>query len=231
VSFLAMSMAERGWMRVEERLSIMMDNEMAIISTWSYGLTGVLAAFFALYLASGWKVGGRSRAMFLAVSLCAVWGLLGMAFALTQNVLFLAGSMLADSLRFGGWYLFLILLMRPESADGVPSSARFGWLGGVALLLVVFGFGAQLLVVTGMDLALPAQRLSLFSIAGDERFRTVAAGATCSATSRPIFAGVSNRYVWGSAVPSCLIFTSSPMRCCSTGSTPTPSASVVSRMR
>jgi putative PEP-CTERM system histidine kinase len=140
----------------------MMDNEMAIISTWSYGLTGVLAAFLALYLASGWKVGGRSRAMFLAVSLCAVWGLLGMAFALTQNVLFLAGSMLADSLRFGGWYLFLILLMRPESADGVPSSARFGWLGGVALLLVVFGFGAQLLVVTGMDLALPAQRLSLF---------------------------------------------------------------------
>ena len=86
-----------------------------------------------------------------------------MAFALTQNVLFLAGSMLADSLRFGGWYLFLILLMRPESADGVPASVRFGWLSGIALLLVVFAFGAQLLVVTGIDLALPAQRLSLFS--------------------------------------------------------------------
>jgi hypothetical protein len=66
----------------------MMDNEMAMISAWSYGLTGLLAAFLALYLASGWKVGGRSRAMFLAVSLCALWGLLGMAFALTQNVLF-----------------------------------------------------------------------------------------------------------------------------------------------
>jgi hypothetical protein len=35
-------------------------------------------------------------------------------------------------------------------------------LGGIALLLVVFGFGAQLLVVTGIDLLLPAQRLSLF---------------------------------------------------------------------
>ncbi|MEF8722941.1 PEP-CTERM system histidine kinase PrsK [Candidatus Accumulibacter phosphatis] len=141
----------------------MMDNDMAIISSWSYGLTGLLAAFLALYLASGWKVGGRSRAMFLAVSLCALWGLLGMAFALTQNVLFLAASMVADSLRFGGWYLFLILLMKPESADGAPASARFGWLGGIALLLLAFGFGSQLLVATGIDLALPAQRLSLFS--------------------------------------------------------------------
>ena len=70
----------------------MMATNMAMIATWSYGLTGLLAAFLALYLASGWRVGGRSRAMFLAVSLCAVWGLLGMAFALTHNVVFLAGA-------------------------------------------------------------------------------------------------------------------------------------------
>jgi putative PEP-CTERM system histidine kinase len=143
-------------------LSIMMDSKMAMISTWSYGLSGLLAAFLALYLASSWKIGGRSRAMFLAVSLCAVWGLLGMAFAVTNNVLFLAGSMLADSLRFGGWYLFLILLMKPEAAAGAQFSVRTGWLGGIALLLVVFGFGAQLLVLTGVDLLVSAQRLSLF---------------------------------------------------------------------
>ncbi|EXI91006.1 MAG: Sporulation kinase D [Candidatus Accumulibacter regalis] len=141
----------------------MMATNMAMIATWSYGLTGLLAAFLALYLASGWRVGGRSRAMFLAVSLCAVWGLLGMAFALTHNVVFLAGSMLADALRFGGWYLFLILLMKPEPGDGAPARVRVGWLGGIALLLVVVGFGAQLLVVTGTDLLLPAQRLSLFA--------------------------------------------------------------------
>jgi hypothetical protein len=34
----------------------------------------LLAAFLTLYLASGWRTGGRSRAMFLAVSLCALWG-------------------------------------------------------------------------------------------------------------------------------------------------------------
>lgn len=141
----------------------MMENKMAMISTWSYGLTGLLAALLALYLAAGWRVGGRSRAMFLAVSLCALWGLLGMAFALTHNAVFLAGSMLADALRFGGWYLFLILLMKPEPTDGAPSSVRFGWLSGVALLLVVVGFGAQLLVVTDIDPWLPAQRVSLFA--------------------------------------------------------------------
>jgi hypothetical protein len=92
---------------------------MAMVSTaWSYGLTGLLAAFLALYLASGWRVGGRSRAMFLAVSLCALWGLLGMAFALTQ-MLFLAGSLLADVLRFGGWYLFLFVLMNRRPAETV----------------------------------------------------------------------------------------------------------------
>ena len=140
-----------------------MDSRMAMVSAWSYGLTGILAAVLALYLTSGWRVGGRSRAMFVAVSLCALWGLLGMAFALTHKVVFLAGSMLADALRFGGWYLFLIILMKPEQADGARWSTRFGWLGGIALLLVVVGFAAQVMVVLGIDLLLPAQRMSLFA--------------------------------------------------------------------
>jgi hypothetical protein len=49
---------------------------------------GVLAAFLTLYLASGWRTGGRSRAMFLAVSLCALWGMLALAFALTGGRFF-----------------------------------------------------------------------------------------------------------------------------------------------
>ena len=61
----------------------MMDSKMAMVAVWSYGLAGVLAALLTLYLAAGWRAGGRSRAMFLAVSLCALWGMLGLAFALT----------------------------------------------------------------------------------------------------------------------------------------------------
>ncbi len=136
---------------------------MALVSAWSYGLAGLLAALLALYLASGWRAGGRSRAMFLAVCLCALWGLLGMAYALTGQVVFYAGSLLADALRFGGWYLFLLVLMKPEAAEGERSPDRIGWLGMVALLLFVAGLGSQLLAVFGVDLMLPAQRLALFT--------------------------------------------------------------------
>ena len=80
-----------------------MDSKMAMVAAWSYGLAGVFAAFLTLYLASGWRAGGRSRAMFLAVALCALWGMLGLAFALTGQAVFLAGSLLADAPRFGGW--------------------------------------------------------------------------------------------------------------------------------
>ncbi len=136
---------------------------MALVSAWSYGLAGLLAALLALYLASGWRAGGRSRAMFLAVCLCALWGLLGMAYALTGQVVFYAGSLLADALRFGGWYLFLLVLMKPEAAEGERSPDRIGWLGTVALLLFIAGLGSQLLAVFGVDLMLPAQRLALFT--------------------------------------------------------------------
>ncbi|HRD92809.1 XrtA/PEP-CTERM system histidine kinase PrsK [Accumulibacter sp.] len=141
---------------------------MAIISTWSYGLAGILAALLALYLASGWRAGGRSRAMFLAVSLCALWGLLGMTFAITGQAIFFAGGLLADALRFGGWYLFLLVLMKPEAPEGQRSPGRCGWLGAVAVLLFIVGFGSQLLVVSGIDLViaymvLPSQRVALFA--------------------------------------------------------------------
>ena len=50
----------------------MMDSKMAMVAAWSYGMAGFLAAFLMLYLASGWRAGGRSRAMFLAVAISAV---------------------------------------------------------------------------------------------------------------------------------------------------------------
>ncbi len=140
----------------------MMDSKMAMVAVWSYGLAGVLAALLTLYLAAGWRAGGRSRAMFLAVSLFALWGMLGLAFALTGQVLFLAGSLLADMLRFGGWYLFLLVLMKPEPAEGASLPAATGWLSGFALLLVVGGFAAQVMVVFGVDLVLSSQRVALF---------------------------------------------------------------------
>ncbi|WP_313950567.1 XrtA/PEP-CTERM system histidine kinase PrsK [Accumulibacter sp.] len=140
-----------------------MDSKMIVVSTWSYGLAGVLAALLALYLASGWRAGGRSRAMFLAVFLCALWGMLGLAFVLTGQGVFFAASLLADALRFGGWYLFLLILMKPEASEGGLSKERLGWLSAIALLLVIVGFGAQGMVVSGADFPVSPQRAALFA--------------------------------------------------------------------
>lgn len=141
-----------------------MDSKMAIISAWSYGLAGVLAALLTLYLASGRRNSSRSGAMFLAVALCTVWGMLGLAFALTGQGIFLAGNLLADVLRFGGWYLFLIMLMRPESpAEGAAPTAGIGWLSAIAGLLVACGFVVQAMAVFGVDVVGSSARLALFA--------------------------------------------------------------------
>jgi putative PEP-CTERM system histidine kinase len=139
-----------------------MDSQMAMVTAWSYGLAGVLAALLTLYLAPGWRTGGRSRAMFLAVSLCALWGMLGLAFALSGQIVFLSGSLLADVLRFGGWYFFLFVLMQPEAGETEHWLAGFGWPAVAALLLCLASFATYAAVVFGIELVL-SQRLGLFA--------------------------------------------------------------------
>ncbi|MEF8698673.1 MAG: XrtA/PEP-CTERM system histidine kinase PrsK [Candidatus Accumulibacter sp. UW20] len=139
-----------------------MDSQMGMVTAWSYGLAGVLAALLTLYLASGWRTGGRSRAMFLAISLCSLWGMLGLAFALSGQIVFLSGNLLADVLRFGGWYFFLLVLMRPDAGEAEHRLAGFGWPGVVALLLCLVSLATYTALVFGIELVL-SQRLGLFA--------------------------------------------------------------------
>jgi putative PEP-CTERM system histidine kinase len=85
----------------------------------------------------------------------------GLAFALTGQAIFLAGSLLSDALRFGGWYLFFLVLLKPDSEEE-PWPIRLRWLGGVALALVVVGLAAQAMVVLGISFIFPPHRLALF---------------------------------------------------------------------
>ncbi len=138
-----------------------MSASIEAISAWSYGLAGCVYAAFAIYLAAGWRAGLRSRALFVAVALSALWGMCGLAFALTGQTVFFASSLLADTLRFGGWYLFLLVLLKPDSEEA-PWPVRLRWLGGIALALIVVGVGAQLMVALGISSFLPPHRLALF---------------------------------------------------------------------
>ena len=139
-----------------------MDASGEAITVWSYGLAGFVYAAFAIYLASGWRAGLRNRALFSAAVFCALWGMAGLAYALTGQTVFLAGGMLADLFRYGGWYFFLLVLLVPDSSreDRLPNRIR--WLVGVALALLLIGLAAQVMVLLGMNDFFPPMRLVIF---------------------------------------------------------------------
>ncbi|MBK7356800.1 XrtA/PEP-CTERM system histidine kinase PrsK [Propionivibrio sp.] len=126
-----------------------MDASREAVSVWSYGLAAFVYAAFAIYLASGWRSGLRSRALFVVSVLCAFWGLAGLAFALTGQTIFLAIGMLADLFRYGGWFVFLLVLLKPHASRKERLPNRLRWLAGSALALVLIGLSAQIMAVLG----------------------------------------------------------------------------------
>ncbi len=139
-----------------------MDASRETITAWSYGLAVCVYAAFAIYLAAGWRAGLRRRALFVVAVLCTLWGMAGLAFALTGQAIFLAGSLVADIFRFGGWYFFLLVLLKPESSAGDLWPTRLCWLGGVALTLLVVGVAAQIMIALGVEFIFVPRRLALF---------------------------------------------------------------------
>lgn len=138
-----------------------MDASSELISVWSYGLAGCVYAFFAIYLASNWHADLPNRSLLVAIVLSAIWGLTGLGFALTEERIFLAGSLFADLFRHGGWYFFLLVLLRPDARDTGPLPPRLQWLIGIAAALFVVGVLAQLMVLFGFSALGPPQRLVL----------------------------------------------------------------------
>jgi len=138
-----------------------LDASSELISVWSYGLAGCVYAFFAIYLASNWHADLPNRSLLVAIVLSAIWGLTGLGFALTEERIFLAGSLFADLFRHGGWYFFLLVLLRPDTRDTGPLPPRLQWLIGIAAALFVVGALAQLMVLFGFSAFGPPQRLVL----------------------------------------------------------------------
>ena len=138
-----------------------MDASSELISVWSYGLAGCVYALFAIYLASNWRADLPNRSLLVAIVLSAVWGLSGLGFALTEEQVFLAGSLFADLLRHAGWYFFLLVLLRPETKEPGPLPLRLQSLIGIAAALFVVGVLAQLMVLSGFSAFGPPQRLVL----------------------------------------------------------------------
>lgn len=137
-----------------------MDMNLTNLTAWSYGLASVGYAVFSVQLALGWRAGVHGLALLMAVGVSAVWGLLGVAIAVSQQPMLLTAGILADVLRVGGWYGFLLLIIRPRKA-GEPF--RTVSLASAALCLIVVGLVAQGMMALRYDAIGDPGRLSLLN--------------------------------------------------------------------
>ena len=132
---------------------------MAVMA-WSQFLVGMAYSLFVFRLAQQGSPGpshDRSNALVVATVVCtALWGWFGLAFSFTANPLWLLFSNLLDLLRYGGWFAFLLTLLRP--APSSARSVRLPWLAVVAGALILLGVVSLLLASFGIgNLALVSQ--------------------------------------------------------------------------
>jgi putative PEP-CTERM system histidine kinase len=123
-----------------------MNNGNLVLTAWSYGLVGLAYSLFALrllqlgFLRAPYKE--ASIAVFAAVALSALWGWFGLGFLLRADAAALSLSALADLLRYGAWFAFLLTLFRSNQVGKLPASMAFFM--PVVVVLVIAGLVAQI---------------------------------------------------------------------------------------
>ena len=126
-----------------------MDRQTALLIAWSMGTAAASYGLLAAYLVSlgqAWHSSKRARAMLAAVVLAALWALVGTLFALSgKTILFVSGSVL-DILRYGAWYVFLILLLSPAEAGQRNERVFPAWLIPLCWAMIVGGVGLHLAI-------------------------------------------------------------------------------------
>jgi len=181
-----------------------MNPNIANVIAWSYGLAGVAALAFALKLGFSWRGGLRSLALQAAVALTALWGFLGLTFALTGSGWALAGAGLADVLSIGGWYAFLLLLIaRPHDDPVTVSKPGVIWLVSIAVAIVLYGLAAAAMSWLRVAPFGSPERLALFDALAaavfglvllEQLFRNVAKDARWNI--KPLCLGLGGAFVF-----------------------------------
>ena len=108
-----------------------MNHETASLIAWSMGTAAVSYGLLAVHLISlgqDWRGNRRVQAMLASVVLAALWAIAGTLFALTGKSILFVSSVLLDTLRYGAWYVFLILLLSPPETDRRPDRIVPVWL-------------------------------------------------------------------------------------------------------
>jgi len=141
-----------------------MDSHNAALAAWSYGLGVAVYLAFALHLLLrghfALPAGRVNRALLATSLLCLVWSGCGLAFSASGRSAFLLGSQVADFLRYGGWFVFLLYLLTPaEEAISASGNGRF--LKRLAIALLAVGALLQLGMLGVLPGLAPHPRLAL----------------------------------------------------------------------
>ena len=143
-----------------------MDTGLNTLNAWSYGLAGFVFAAFAIVHATGWKTSLRSRTLFLAIVLSAIWGISGLALILGGQPVFLEICQFADLLRYGAWFAFLLVLLLPENSAPAGSSSRWRWFASLAVVLLTAGVVSRIVSIGDIELPFSLQRIALLDALG-----------------------------------------------------------------
>jgi putative PEP-CTERM system histidine kinase len=134
-----------------------------VVMAWSQFLVGMAYSLFVFRLVQQGSPDpshDRSNALVVATVVCtALWGWFGLAFSFTANPLWLLFSNLLDLLRYGGWFAFLLTLLRPAR-----SSARSGRLPWVSVVAGALSFGIGSLAVISQLRLVGAMATSIFAL-------------------------------------------------------------------
>jgi putative PEP-CTERM system histidine kinase len=107
-----------------------METASAPLIAWSFGIAAAAYGLFSAYLlvlGPPLQSGPHTRRMLLAVAAALIWATISWASFDVGHPFLLFLSSLADVLRHGAWFAFLILLLRP-SASAEGKNLLPGWL-------------------------------------------------------------------------------------------------------
>lgn len=142
-----------------------MESQPVLLIAWSFGLAASGYLLFAAYLFSlgtEWRHGTRTRTMLIAILFSACWAGLGSLFAITGNSLFLLSSTLADLLRYGAWYVFLILLLALDKSTEATRQPIASWFIPACWTVIIGGLCIHLAIGLGLIPSAQWARMVLF---------------------------------------------------------------------
>ena len=176
-----------------------------MLTAWSFGLVGAIYTVFAIAVAGfGYLEAPRNAQRlsgFAALICTAAWGWLALVFVLTGDPLWALLALLADLLRYGLWFAFLLLLFRPAEGEArLPGPYRLTPIAVVLILgaliahaLVVFdvrSFGDPARLALFMSMALPVFALTLL----EQVYRNVPEDARWNA--KPLCLGLGGAFLF-----------------------------------